>query len=440
MKKIVFFGLGAVGSVMACAFAELSKKYHTGDLKLTFITRNPKEAYAYLFRATHMLRSAEIVEVKDFNELFRLPEKYVALLEHADMFVNGSIPKFNEAIIRLAIRFKSAYVDLASDMYNDETLRTLRFTQEKFHVDFQMNRLLGLMNIGASPGLTNFLVGEKMLQLGHSENALRCESIRVYLLEHIDSRQTVFSWSPSTAFEELEEKPRFLQNGRLEAIEPFDRSVPYHFPHLPGSVFEYPIYQEEVLSFHERFPDASSIEVLSGGSEIELIRNLFQLNLLSKTDVQCIADNMSVEKIVRAVLPGLQSPQKMEDLVKKGIISSAHFAAMAEISFSVFDADGERRVLTETTGFGFNRYRELLHTPYSGATYIAYVTGVSAAVLSFFSHEAWKRDAEKCSGMLAAEMLPGKVGMKATDMIKRELSLYMIDFMSHTHSLTTPKP
>lgn len=66
---------------------------------------------------------------------------------------------------------------------------------------------------------------------------------------------------------------------------------------------------------------------------------------------------------------------------------------------------GKTVEVTETTGLSFHRYAKLLDTPYSGATYISYPTGV------------------------------GMVGE-----VKRELSSYLIDFVTHTHSLIINHP
>lgn len=333
MKKVVFFGLGAVGSVMANCLYELAQKIQNSKIKFVFIVRDRKEAEQYLFRAQHLTKEAKFVEIKDFKTLFVNPKNYSEELSGANVFINAATPDFNNDIIKLSIKIGASYCDLASDMYNAETLKTLQFPQLSFNKQLKEQNIFGFINIGISPGVTNFLVGEKLLKLEKQKTYAKVESINLYLFEQIESEQVVFSWSPKVALDELEQKPRCIQGDELVTIEPFSNSKSYEFPHFRESVAQYPIYQEELLSFHKSFPNISSLKVFSGGSEIELIKNLFQLNLLSKKDIACIADNLSVERVVRMVLPGLQSPKKIEDMNKSGIIKYAQFSAMAEITF-----------------------------------------------------------------------------------------------------------
>lgn len=435
MKKIVFFGLGAVGSVMARCLYELCQRNGNKKFQFIFIVRDPKKARQYLFKASHILKTAQFLTVKNFNAIFQNPKKYSQQLSQADIFINTAIPEFNELILKLAIKFKVPYTDLASDMYNERTLKTLKFPQQNFHKQLKQSRVFGLINNGISPGVTNFLVGEKFMQMKESSQCLKIKGIHVYLLEHINSDQIVFSWSPKVALEELEQKPRYVENKKLITIEPFSKSQSYQFPHCKESINQYPIYQEEILSFRDSYPKVQTVRVSSGGSEVQLIKNLFQLNLLSKKNIECIKTNMSIEQIVRKVLPSLQSPQKIENMLSSGIIKHAQFAAMVEITIEVKNCTGKTTLMTETAGLSFHQYSKLLGTPYSGATYISYPTGISAAILLFYTHKLWQENKQQLSGILKTEQLPSKMGPKITDEIKREICSYMIDFVSHSHSL-----
>lgn len=439
MRKIVFFGLGAVGSVMACALYELCQRNANNQVRFVFVVRDIKTVKQYLFRAPHVLKISRFLELKDFSILFQNSKKYSEYLEGADVFINTATPGLNEKILKLSIEFKASYCDLASDMYNARTLKTLKFSQQSFHEKLQKSGVFGLINVGISPGVTNFLVGEKLMDLKQSNNLIKVKEINLYLLEHIESNQVVFSWSPTIALDELEQRPRYLKDKNLTAIQPFSESQQYEFPHFQGKVAQYPIYQEEVLSFHDSFPEINSLRVSSGGSEVELIKNLFQLNLLSRKDIKCVEAKMSVDKIVRMVLPGMQSPQKIEKMLADEIIKYAQFAAIAEIILEV-QKDKKRIVLmNEAIGLSFNTYQQLLGTPYSGATYISYPTGVGAAILLFYTYQSWQKDKKKFSGVIKAEELPAKIGSNVVYEIKCVMSSFMIEFVSHTHCFKDQK-
>ncbi|MEM3122395.1 MAG: hypothetical protein QXH60_03060, partial [Candidatus Pacearchaeota archaeon] len=143
---------------------------------------------------------------------------------------------------------------------------------------------------------------------------------------------------------------------------------------------------------------------------------------------------MSVEQIVRMVLPGLQSPKKIESMLKSNIIKSAQFSAMAEISLKIKNSKGKKANIIESTGFSFHKYKQLLGTPYSGATYISYPTGISAAVLLFYTFKSWLKDKEKLRGIIKTEELPFSLENEFIEKIKQKLSSYALDFISHTDS------
>lgn len=429
--KITFFGLGAVGSVMAQCMHELHQRHSDDDdLRFVFVVRSIKEAKQNLFRFKDIAKFSKFIAVRDFKTIFDNPKRYQKQLVGSSVFVNSATPSFNQSIIKLALQFKTNYCDLASEIYNRETLQALQFPQQVFHEQLSKQNRFGLVNIGVSPGVTNFLVGEKMLELKSLARNASVLSIHLYLLEHIDTDQVIFSWSPKVALEELEEKPGLIQNRKLVSIKPFSFSQAYEFPHFDKPVREYPIYQEEMLSFFESYPQILNLQVSAGGSDVEVIKTLFQLNLLSKH---------SVEKIVREVLPGLQTPQQIETMVRQGIIKSAQFGAVAEITLSN-KIRNKMTTIVESTGLSFNRYTELVNTPYSGATYISYPTGIGAAVLLFYCLKNWQKNQELFSGILKAEDLPEKMDGAYVNQIKQEMSAYKFDFFTHTHSFLKPQP
>jgi saccharopine dehydrogenase (NAD+, L-lysine forming) len=130
----------------------------------------------------------------------------------------------------------------------------------------------------------------------------------------------------------------------------------------------------------------SSIAVYTGGSEVELVKALFQLNLLSKRTLPHQPE-LTVEAMVRAILPGMNKPRRIEEYLRNGTIRRAHFsAAAAEIRVSEV-VRNDRQTAIETVGLSYLRYHGLLNTPYAGATYISYPTAVGAAILAWHALE-----------------------------------------------------
>lgn len=416
--KVLFFGLGNVAAVMAQALLELAERSKV-EISFVFVVRDEARARKGVAHMDALLSHSAFVEAQDFTNV-----SDNQAFSGATVVVNTAAPSLNQTLMEFALKHGARYADLASDMYNSETLSTMRFGQETLHQRFIDSNTFALINIGIAPGVTNFLVGELLLDCDRAFQE-KINSIRLYLLENIRSSEIVFSWSPQVAFDELEQKPRFFDDGTLAVVEPFTQGEAYEFPHYRESVEQYPIYQEEVLSLHQTYPFVKSIRVYSGGSEIELVKSLYQLNLLSKDDPVCKDSGMSVEAIVRGVLPGLKSSSEIDELVRKGVIKSAQFAAMAEIN---------RGDVVEVMGLSFHKYRELSGTPYRGATYVAYPTGVGAATLLFHSLLSGNSNVKQLRGVVRTEELPRLLGPQATEAIRSDLARFNIDLISHTHT------
>jgi saccharopine dehydrogenase-like NADP-dependent oxidoreductase len=81
------------------------------------------------------------------------------------VLVNAAQPGFNTPLLELGLRLDAHVVDLASDMYDAETERSLTFSQYAFGEAYRDRGRTALINLGVSPGLTNFLIGLRLHQL-----------------------------------------------------------------------------------------------------------------------------------------------------------------------------------------------------------------------------------------------------------------------------------
>jgi saccharopine dehydrogenase-like NADP-dependent oxidoreductase len=427
--KVVFFGTGAVCSVIARVLSQLHEK-SSGELKFVFVTRNKSRSKEHLYNAKFLKKHAMILETDSFESIFENPKAYKKYLKHAQLFINSSVPRLNLSIMRLALEFGANYADLASDIYNESLLQTMRFEQESLHDEFVRKGLFALINLGISPGITNFLIGERLYNFNNMPYETTVKKIEINLLEEIHSKQLVFSWSPNVAIEEISSKPLYLKNGNIVAIEPFSKSKTYKFPYYKNFVELYPVFQEELISLKQTFPQVKDIKINVGGSEIELMKNLYQLNLLSNRYCYGYQDSkISINTIIKEVIPKMKSPQTMEEYLQNKIIKYAEFSAVADITLEIAYPQNKKNIKSvESIGVSFNRYLELLDTPFAGATYISYATGVGAAVLIYYTFLA--STSHKIQGVLASEKLPPLLGSTLNDIVKRELSAYKINLMN----------
>jgi len=432
--KIVFFGLGAVGSNLLICLAELAER---DDVPVRFVvyTIDPAGARDALFHAERLFDRIRFIGLPDFAPIFAGAAAHDTELAGAALVVNAALPEFNCPIIELGIRLGAHTVDLAAEMYNERTDRTLTFAQYDHDAALRERGVAALINQGISPGVTDFLIGRcihELLAAGRYE--LEIESVDLYLLEDIEADSVVFSWSPLTALDELAARPRTLSDGRMQVMEPFGMARYYAFPNEPRPTRQYPLYQEELLSLHRAFPEIPTIGVYTGGSEVELVKALFQLNLLSK---QTLPDQpeLTVEAMVRAILPGMQRPRRIEELLRNGVIRRTHFCAAAEIRVSE-TVRNDRQTVVETLGLSYHRYQGLLGSPYAGATYISYPTGVGAAIMAWHTLQYARTAPGKIVGVVTGEDLARLLPRASADAIRRDLVAWDIDLFQSLRDAT----
>jgi len=423
--SIVFFGLGAVGSSLLICLAELAERDGV-PVRFRVFTIDPVGARDALYHAENFLNRIEIIGVPSFDPLFAGDDRHATQLAGASLLVNAAVPSFNCQIIELGLHVGAHTLDLASDMYDSETASTLTFAQYRHAAAMRENGLAAIINMGISPGITNFLIGERLHDLKSAgRKELDIESVNLYLLEDIDADAVIFSWAPGVALDELSQHPLQLADGRIVVHAPFTGARDYQFPHEPRPWRQYPLYQEELLSLHRSFPEIETIGIYTGGSEVELVKALHQLNLLSK---ECLGSSpgLTVEAVVRAAMPGMKKQRRIEDYLRSGVIRRTHFCAAAEIRVSEA-VRNERQTIIETVGLSFLRYRDLLNTPYAGATYISYPTAVGAAILAWHTLAHTWSVPGSITGVITGEDLARLLPRTRIDAVRRDLVAWDID-------------
>jgi len=240
----------------------------------------------------------------------------------------------------------------------------------------------------------------------------------------------IFSWAPAVALDELSQSPLQLVDGRMIVHDPFTGARDYHFPHEPRVWRQYPLYQEELLSLHRSYPAVENIGIYTGGSEVELVKALHQLNLLSKETLGA-SPELTIEAVVRAAMPGMKKPRRIEDFLRSGVIRRTHFCAAAEIRVSE-SVRNERQTIIETVGLSFLRYRDLLGTPYAGATYISYPTAVGAAILGWHTLCHVRAEPGSIRGVVTGEDLARFLPQPRIDAVRRDLVAWDIDLFEST--------
>jgi len=167
---------------------------------------------------------------------------------------------------------------------------------------------------------------------------------------------------------------------------------------------------------------------------VELVKALHQLNLLSKETLGS-NPNLTIEAVVRAAMPGMKKPRRIEDYLRSGVIRRTHFCAAAEIRVSE-RVRNERQTIIETVGLSFLRYRELLGTPYAGATYISYPTAVGAAILGWHTLCHVRAEPGSIAGVVTGEDLARLLPRPRIDAVFRDLVAWDIELFASARDAT----
>jgi hypothetical protein len=130
--------------------------------------------------------------------------------------------------------------------------------------------------------------------------------------------------------------------------------------------------------------------------------------------------------MVRAILPGMQRPRRIEELLRSGVIRRTHFCASAEIRVSE-TVRSERQTVVETVGLSYHRYSDLLGSPYAGSTYISYPTGVGAAIVAWHALQYALAAPGRLVGVLSGEDLAQLLPARSAEAIRRDLVGWDID-------------
>lgn len=426
--RVLFFGVGAVCSVISTLLCEQSNKNLKDCIKFLFIVRDIKKAKKYFYKNSELLETSNFLEVDSFENIFKNPKKYAKELKDFDIFINSSTPSYNLDIMKLALEFNSNYADLASDIYKSDILDSLKFEQQSLENEFKKRDLFALINLGISPGVTNFLIGERINSLKSLPYEVKITKIELNLLEEIQSKKLIFSWSPKVAIDELAFSPIFFKDNKVKSIEPFSKSKLYKFPYFRNIIDVYPVFQEELISLKQSFPNVENIKLNIGGNELELMKNLYQLNLFSNR--YCIeneSEKISINSILKNIVPKMKSPEVIEDYIKRKTIKYAEFSAIADIYIEISYPKSKKKIKSiESIGLSFSKYTDLIKTPYSGSTYVSYPTGIGAGILIFYS----LLNKELLSGVILSENLPAIFSNSLNDTIKRELGSYKINIYS----------
>ena len=349
--KILIVGHGAVGTVLCEMFSRERKIKSVICVERT-ITH---------FRNKGKLHFKE-VDISDKRQTADLLKK-----EKPDLVINASLPIFNKTLMEACLKFGINYMDLASYWDFDKkpgAKSPYKVEQMDFDSRFKKKKIVGLINAGVSPGLTNLLAKE-------CEDIFNeINSIKIRLYEDTKTPDFYFPWSIEWLLDEINSKPLVYRNRKFRIMDNFSEDEVYTFPRGIGRRKVSLASQEEVGTI-PLFMKVKNVDINIFDSQSNIAKFLMRLGLVSKEEVK-----MGKCKIKPVEFVSSLARAKQKDFMKMKIPANAQFIFAVE-------AEGKRNGRKKRAGFYaiFPKQKQINRFGLQ-ANFISYPTAISAKVFA----------------------------------------------------------
>lgn len=352
--KLAVLGCGAVGS----AVIRLSVAKGVAEEVVGF-DRDPGRAKQYLSFDEVRDVPVEQIEASDAGGL-------AARLKGFDYVVNA-LPTFtvvgrrevplNPIVMAAALKAGVNYIDMACYGGGRRQAEQLSLSRQ-----FREAGLVAVVNFGASPGLSNVLAREVW------EDLDRVDKLRIVSVEDQRGSTFVIPWSREEMLQTASPALAF-RDGRYVWLEPFEESVVLELPEPIGTLRCYTTLNDECYTI-PRFLRVRRFDYYAGGSDIEVLRALYRLGIMSREPVRVGRALVSPRDLLYRILPPSPRPSDVLRVCREGELKDAYFAVeiLAEGEASGELAESRRFVLFPSQ----RKVNELL----PGATYITYPTAL----------------------------------------------------------------
>ncbi len=286
--RIFVLGAGAAGSFLAQLLARQGHQVTCGD-------RDPERARRFLGKKSPL----PVVQANARNV-----RSVVRAARGCHLLVNASPAKFNESVLRAALRLRAHYLDLSAHMVRNP----FKAEQLAYAKRFEEKRRAAVINAGVAPGLTNLLVARS------AELLDRIETVHIRLYESTDG-DPISQWSAEGTFDEAVSRPRIYRDGRFHLGRRFGERELFRFAPPIGEIGVVLAAQDEVGTLPHTIP-LRQLDVKIGGNEIDRLRRWHRQGKLHRS-----------RGLVAARFPHTPTPRQVARLIRQGKLQNARFAA-----------------------------------------------------------------------------------------------------------------
>jgi len=369
--KILVLGHGAVGSVLV----KLLHKEKAVSSVLSADINFKEEKKTGKLHQMH-------VDLKDRLHLHEIIKKHRPFL-----VINASSPVFNAMILKECVNAGVNYMDLAACWEPDRDKNAIspyKIEQFDFDKPFRERNVVGLIEAGVSPGMTNLFVKEC------ADEFEELEDVRIRLVDYSGTNELHFAWSKEALLDEINSRPLIYKNRKFKIVEPFSGEENYHFPKPFGKQIVSLICQDEIGTI-PFFIKLKNLDIKDYDNQVDIHKFLYKLGLVSKEKIRLKDVEISPFEFVNKVLPNVafnNEDQKFHD---------AQFAFVVQASGKI-----KKKKRTLRYFVMFPRQKEINKLGLN-ANFISYPTALSAKIFATAIQKL------KTSGIIPPEALDKEV-------------------------------
>lgn len=346
--KILVLGHGNVGSV-------LTKLLHKEEGIELVISADMCFKEDKKIERLHHIK----INLKNNHQFLTVLKRY-----NPDLIVNATSPRFNHDILKECAKSGISYLDMAACWETDldkNALSPYKIEQFDFDKQFREKNILGLIEAGVSPGMTNLFVREC------ADEFDELEDVKIRLIDYSGTDKFHAAWSKEYLLDEISSKPLVYTDGKFKIVEPFSGVEDYEFPAPYGKKKVSLICQDEIGTI-PFFIKLKNIDIKDYDDQVDIHRFLYELGLVSKKKIKFGDIEISPFEFVNKVLPDIsfnnEDPQFQE----------AQFAFAVEASGKI---KGEKTRIRYFVSFPNQKNINKLGLD---ANFISYPTALSAKI------------------------------------------------------------
>ncbi|MDW8084177.1 MAG: saccharopine dehydrogenase C-terminal domain-containing protein [Candidatus Caldarchaeum sp.] len=259
--------LGGAGATGRAAVKNLLENKEVSEVLVADVSENALEKLSKTMRSEKLTTKA--LDVRRVDET-------ADFLKGCDAVVNAVQYYYNIEVMQAALKTGVHYVDHGG-LYH-VTLKQLELDNL-----FKARNITALIGMGAQPGLTNVAARHAYENLDEMKAVYIRDGYR-----DLTPNGPLFTWSPSTLFDEMTMDAVILRDGKTLTVPAFSLSEVIQFPEPVGELETYVTIHSELATFPKSFRDKGLKECdwMEGSPELTFVKKLAEIGFASTDEIE----------------------------------------------------------------------------------------------------------------------------------------------------------